>query len=68
MKEQKERKTLLQKREELKMDSLLLHKMAYDKDIPKSKSYEIMQKQNEAYKKFVWMDKYIKAERKVNND
>ena len=52
------------KRKELVYKSIELNGLCFDKR-DKNKTYQMKQLQTELYKKWMFYDKYIKAERKV---
>lgn len=64
----KEKKTMMQRRDELIKESVLLNQLAFDDTLTTRESYKVKERQNEVYKKYKWIDNYIKAERKVKNN
>lgn len=60
-----EKKTIMQRRDELIQESVMLNQLAFDDEISREESYKIKAKQNEIYKKYKWIDNFIKANRKI---
>lgn len=62
---QKEKKSIMQRRDELIQESIMLNQLAFDNNISQEESFKVRLKQDEIYKKYKWIDNFIKAERKI---
>lgn len=61
-------KDLYKERQKLVKEGATMRKLAMTKGISKKKSFEIRQEQTKQYKKYLFLDGFIKAKEKLGDD